>query len=77
METRYYIPGIDKDFIMTRSKYAQFVDTTVNNLKLRMRRGMYGAEYIINNSKYLFHLQKRNVDLHVPKVDNKPTNEVL
>ena len=73
--TRYFIPGVDKDFIMTRSKYAQFLDITVNCLKLRMRRGFYGSEYVVDNGKYLFRFPKRNGDLHVTKPSNEPTNE--
>jgi hypothetical protein len=73
--TRYFIPGVDKDFIMSRSKYAQFLDITVNCLKLRMRRGFYGSEYVVDNGKYLFRFPKRNGDLHVPKPPNEPTNE--
>jgi len=70
--TRYFIPGVDKDFIMSRSKYAQFLDITVNCLKLRMRRGFYGSEYVLDNGKYLFRFPKRNGDLHVPKPPNEP-----
>lgn len=70
--TRYFIPGVDKDFIMSRSKYAQFLDITVNCLKLRMRRGFYGSEYVVDNGKYLFRFPKRNGDLHVPKPPNEP-----
>ena len=73
--TRYFIPGIDKDFIMTRSKYAQFLNITVNCLKLRMRRGMYGTEYVLDNGKYLFRFPKRNGALYVPKTAVEPTNE--
>jgi len=73
--TRYFIPGVDKDFIMTRSKYAQFLDITVNCLKLRMRRGFYGTEYVLDNGKYLFRFPKRNGDLHVPKTAAEPTVE--
>ena len=70
--TRYFIPGVDKDFIMSRSKYAQFLNITVNCLKLRMRRGFYGSEYVLDNGKYLFRFPKRNGDLHVPKPPNEP-----
>ena len=73
--TRYFIPGIDKDFIMTRSKYAQFLNITVNCLKLRMRRGMYGTEYVLDNGKYLFRFPKRNGALYVPKTAVEPTAE--
>jgi hypothetical protein len=75
--TRYFIPIIDKDFIMTRSKYAQFLNITVNCLKLRMRRGLYGTEYVLDNGKYLFRFPKRNGDLHVPKTALEPTIEPL
>ena len=75
--TRYFIPGIDKDFIMTRSKYAQFLNITVNCLKLRMRRGLYGTEYVLDNGKYLFRFPKRNGDLYVPKTSSEPTNEPM
>ena len=70
--TRYFIPIIDKDFIMTRSKYAQFLNITVNCLKLRMRRGLYGTEYVVDNGKYLFCFPKRNGDLHIPKTAFEP-----
>ncbi len=75
--TRYFIPIIDKDFIMTRSKYAQFLNITVNCLKLRMRRGLYGTEYVVDNGKYLFRFPKRSGDLHVPKTALEPTIEPL
>ena len=71
--TRYFIPGIDKDFIMTRSKYAQFHNITVNCLKLRMRRGMYGTEYVLDNGKYLFRFPKRNSALYVTKAAVEPS----
>jgi len=73
--TRYFIPGVDKDFKLTRSEFAKFLGVTVNCLKLRMRRGLYGTEYVINNGKYLFRLPKRNGDLHVPTPSNEPTTE--
>ena len=75
--SRYFIPIIDKDFIMTRSKYAQFLDITVNCLKLRMRRGLYETEYVLDNGKYLFRFPKRNCDLYVPKTALEPTVEPL
>jgi len=75
--TRYFIPGIDKDFIMTRSKYAQFLDITVNCLKLRMRRGLYGTEYVLDNGKYLFRFPKRRGDLHVPKAAVEPSQNLV
>jgi hypothetical protein len=73
--TRYFIPGIDKDFKLTRSEFAKFLDITVNCLKLRMRRGLYGTEYVLDNGKYLFRLPKGNGVLHVPTPSNEPTNE--
>ena len=75
--TRYFIPGVDKDYILSRSKYAQFLHITVNCLKLRMRRGMYGTEYVIDNGKYLFRLPKGNGDLHVPNPAAEPSNEPI
>jgi len=71
--TRHYIPIIDKDYILTRSQYAQFLNITVNCLKLRMRRGKLGEEYVIDNGKYLFKLPKRNGDCIVPTPSNEPT----
>ena len=73
--TRYFIPGIDKDFKLTRSEFAKFLNITVNCLKLRMRRGLYGTEYVLDNGKYLFRLPKGNGDLHVPNPTNEPSNE--
>lgn len=73
--TRYFIPGIDKDFKLTRSEFAKFLDITVNCLKLRMRRDLYGTEYVLDNGKYLFRLPKGNGDLHVPNPTSEPTNK--
>jgi len=73
--TRHYIPGIDKDFILSRSKYAQFLDITVNCLKLRMRRGLLGEEYVLQNDKYLFRLPKRHGDIKAKPTAVEPTNE--
>ena len=72
--TRHYIPGIDKDFILSRSKYAQFLDITVNCLKLRMRRGLLGEEYVLQNDKYLFRLPKRHGDIKAKPTTVEPTN---
>tara|TARA_R100000781_G_scaffold62985_1_gene39952 strand:- start:852 stop:1613 length:762 start_codon:yes stop_codon:yes gene_type:complete len=52
--TRHYIPGKDDHYKFTRSEYAQFLGITTNALRMRMRHGKYGSEYVIKDGKYLF-----------------------
>jgi len=52
--TRHFIPGKDDHYKFTRSEYAQFLRITTNALRMRMRHGKYGSEYVIKDGKYLF-----------------------
>ena len=52
--TRHFIPGKDDHYKFTRSEYAQFLRITTNALRMRMRHGKYGSEYVIKGGKYLF-----------------------
>ena len=60
--TRHFIPGKDEHYKFTRSEYAQFLAITTNALRMRMRHGKYGSEYVIKDGKYLF---KRPRDIMV------------
>ena len=60
--SRYFIPGKDEYYKFTRSEYAQFLGITTNALRMRMRRGQFGSEYVIKNGNYLF---KRPRDIKV------------
>ena len=60
--SRYFIPGKDEHYKFTRSEYAQFLGITTNALRMRMRRGQFGSEYVIKNGNYLF---KRPRDIKV------------
>ena len=52
--TRHFIPGKDDHYKFTRSEYAQFLGISSNALRMRMRRGQFGAEYVIKNGNYMF-----------------------
>ena len=52
--TRYFIPGKDEHYKFIRSEYAQFLGISKNALRMRMRHGKYGSEYVIKNGNYLF-----------------------
>ena len=52
--TRHFIPGKDDHYKFTRSEYAQFLGISKNALRMRMRHGKYGSEYVIKAGNYLF-----------------------
>lgn len=52
--TRHFIPGKDDHYKFTRSEYAQLLGISSNALRMRMRRGQFGAEYVIKNGNYMF-----------------------
>ena len=60
--TRHFIPGKDDHYKFTRSEYAQFLGISTNALRMRMRHGKYGSEYVVKDGKYLF---KRPRDITV------------
>ena len=60
--TRHFIPGKDEHYKFTRSEYAQFLGISKNALRMRMRHGRYGTEYVIKAGIYLF---KRPRDIKV------------
>ena len=52
--TRHFIPGKDEHYKFIRSEYAQLLGISTNALRMRMRRGNYGSEYVIKDGNYLF-----------------------
>ena len=60
--TRHFIPGKDDHYKFIRSEYAQFLGISTNALRMRMRHGKYGSEYVIKDGNYLF---KRPRDIKV------------
>ena len=60
--TRHFIPGKDDHYKFTRSEYAQLLGISSNALRMRMRRGQFGTEYVIKNGNYMF---KRPRDITV------------
>ena len=60
--TRHFIPGKDEHYKFTRSENAQFLGISKNALRMRMRHGRYGTEYVIKAGIYLF---KRPRDIKV------------
>ena len=43
-----------KEFSLTRSQFAETQGITRENLKQRMRRGLYKNDYIFENGQYYF-----------------------
>ena len=65
--TRHFIPGKDEHYKFIRSEYAQFLGISTNALRMRMRHGKYGAEYVIKAGRYLFKRPRDNtVDSTTP-----------
>ena len=60
--TRNFIPGKDDHYKFTRSEYAQLLHITTNALRMRMRHGKYGSEYVVKNGNYLFKRPRDNTD---------------
>ena len=58
--TRHFIPGKDDHYKFTRSEYAQLLGISSNALRMRMRRGQFGAEYVIKNGNYMFKRPRDN-----------------
>mgnify|MGYP005991337047 FL=1 len=52
--TRNYIPGIDDEYKFTRPEYAKLLGISSNALRMKMRKGGFGDEYVIKDGKYLF-----------------------
>ena len=52
--TRHFIPGKDDHYKFTRSEYAQLLGISSNALRMRMRRGQFGSEYVVKNGNYMF-----------------------
>jgi len=52
--TRNYIPGIDDEYIFTRPEYAKQLGISSNALRMKMRRGAFGEEYVVKNGNYVF-----------------------
>ena len=59
--TRHFIPGKDEHYKFIRSEYAQFLGISTNALRMRMRHGKYGSEYVIKDGKYLFRRPRDNM----------------
>jgi hypothetical protein len=59
--TRHFIPGKDEHYKFIRSEYAQFLGISTNALRMRMRHGKYGAEYVIKAGRYLFKRPRDNM----------------
>jgi len=59
--TRHFIPGKDEHYKFIRSEYAQFLGISTNALRMRMRHGKYGSEYVIKNGNYLFKRPRVNM----------------
>ena len=47
-----------KEFSLTRSQFAETQGITRENLKQRMRRGLYKNDYIFENGQYYFKSQE-------------------
>lgn len=60
--TRHFIPGKDEHYKFTRSEYAQLLGISRNALRMRMRHGKYGSEYVVKAGNYMF---KRPRDMKV------------
>ena len=60
--TRYWIPGIDEAYFLTRPEYAKLLGISNNALRMKMRRGFFGEEYVIKNGKYVFKRPSPNID---------------
>ena len=67
--TRHFIPGTDDHYKFIRSEYAQFLGISTNALRMRMRHGKYGSEYVIKDGNYLF---KRPRDIIVDSTTPGP-----
>tara|TARA_R110000824_G_scaffold262035_1_gene450782 strand:+ start:53 stop:802 length:750 start_codon:yes stop_codon:yes gene_type:complete len=59
--TRHFIPGKDEHYKFIRSEYAQFLGISTNALRMRMRHGKYGTEYVVKDGKYLFKRPRANM----------------
>ena len=59
--TRHFIPGKDEHYKFIRSEYAQFLRISTNALRMRMRHGKYGSEYVIKDGRYLFRRPRDNM----------------
>ena len=71
--TRNYIPGIDDEYKFTRPEYAKLLGISSNALRMKMRKGGFGDEYVIKDGKYLFKSEtfneiKRLTETLLPKV---------
>ena len=60
--TRNWIPGIDDEYILTRPEYAKLLGVSNNALRMKMRRGFFGEEYVIKNGNYVFKRPSPNLD---------------
>jgi len=52
--SRNFIPGIDDEYKFTRPEYAKLLGISTNALRMKMRKGGFGEEYVVKNGKYVF-----------------------
>ena len=52
--SRNFIPGIDDEYKFSRPEYAKLLGITTNALRMKMRKGGFGEEYVVKNGNYVF-----------------------
>ena len=52
--SRNFIPGIDDEYKFSRPEYAKLLGISTNALRMKMRKGGFGEEYVVKNGNYVF-----------------------
>ena len=75
--TRYFIPGQDEQYKFTRPEMAKLLGITTNALRMRMRRGQYGDQYVIKAGKFIFKRPRDYIGGRPPVNSSKEHEKLL